>query len=362
MILWPVALIYRLAVFVRNMMFDLGILKAHAFKLPVISVGNITAGGTGKTPHVEYLAALLQDHCRIAILSRGYKRKTRGFLTVSVKSAAVDVGDESLQIKRKFPDIKVAVDRRRVAGIRRLIKMKPGPDVIILDDAFQHRYVKPGLSILLVDYNRPIFRDIILPAGNLREPWRNAIRADIIIVSKCPANLDFIEKARIISRLKIRSEQHIFFTTIAYGKPLPVFTKKHSSRRSPDLKSLDHSEAGIILVTGVADPAPLRQFLSGFVEICDEITYPDHHSFGYRDLALIAARYRQIIRKEKYIFVTEKDAVRLRKIILRDKELQKAFYYIPIKVKFLAKDEKPFIRRISKFLKKSRKAISLRTK
>lgn len=353
-LLWPVAIVYRMVVCIRNLLFDLNILPSKSFKIPVISIGNITVGGTGKTPHVEYLAGLLEGLYRMAVLSRGYKRKTRSFLPVTLTSTVSETGDEPLQIKRKLPSLFVAVDRNRVNGIRRLMEMKPRTQVIILDDAFQHRWVTPGLSILLVDYNRPVFRDMILPAGNLREPWKNVIRADIIIITKCPPKIDSIEKARFISRLKRRSEQDVFFTKYAYGSPVPVFPGKKNKQKPLQYKSLYKHGVRILMVTGVADPEPLRNHLSDFVDIADQLSYADHHRFSNSDLKEISLRYNRFSNKVKYIFTTEKDAVRLRELDIRDKHLRKAFYYIPVEVKFLSKGEKPFIKRISKFLKKSR--------
>lgn len=359
MLLWPVAMVYRAVVFIRNLLFDAKLLKSHASKVPVICIGNITAGGTGKTPHVEYMAELLKPAFKVAVLSRGYRRRSAGFRMVTRGSDVAEAGDEALQVKRKFPSVLVAVDRNRVAGIRRLMNRKSPPDVILLDDAFQHRYVSPGLTLLLVDYNRPVFRDMILPAGNLREPWRNAIRADIIIITKCPEKISFIERARFISRLKLRSDQDVFFTTFRYGQPVPVFGKKRKTGKKTDYKSMRKEDAGILLVTGIADPTPLRNFLMQHVKICDELAYADHHPFSEKDLGRMAERLRQIHMKSRYVFVTEKDAVRIRDAKVRDRQLRKLLYYVPVEVKFLSKGEKPFVRRISKYLKKSGKDLSL---
>lgn len=352
-VLWPIAIVYRMIVCIRNLLFDLNILPSKSFKIPVISIGNITVGGTGKTPHVEYLAGFLQDRYRVAVLSRGYKRKTRNFLPVTLASTVSTTGDEPLQIKRKLPSLLVVVDRDRVNGIRKLIEMKPRMQLIILDDAFQHRRVTPGLSILLVDYNRPVFHDMLLPAGNLREPWKNIIRADIIIITKCPPKIDLIERARFISQLKRRSEQDIFFTKYAYGAPVPVFPGRKNKQKPLQYKSLQKYGGRILLVTGIADPEPLRNHLSAFVDIAGQLSYADHHRYSNRDLKEISLRYSRFGDKVKYIFTTEKDAVRLRELDIRDKHLRKAFYYIPVEVKFLSKGEKPFIKRISKFLKKN---------
>lgn len=351
-ILWPFSLLYRMVVYFRNMLFDLKVLPSVSFKMTVLSVGNITAGGTGKTPHVEYLAGLLHKRYRIAVLSRGYKRRTRGFLKVSPGSAVAEVGDEPLQIKRKFPVVDVAVDRRRVSGIRKLAEMKPRIQAVILDDAFQHRYVRPELSILLVDYNRPVFEDMLLPAGDLREPWKNAVRADMIIITKCPSKLKSNDKAHFISQLKIRPDQEIFFTRYVYGSPVPVFSGKKNKLKSLNYKTLRKEDPYVLLVTAIADPAPLRNHLSGFVNVVGELSYADHHQFSYRDLEAISKQYYNIRKKAKYIFVTEKDALRLGELKIRVKHLRKAFYYIPVEVQFLSGGEKQFVRRIIKSLEK----------
>jgi tetraacyldisaccharide 4'-kinase len=194
-LLLPLSLLYGLVVLIRNLLFDFRIMRSTRFKLPVISVGNITVGGTGKTPHVEYLVQLLKNDFKLAVLSRGYKRKTKGFILASKKTGVADIGDEPLQIKLKFPDVNIAVEHNRVKGVRTLIERIPKLNLVILDDAYQHRYIRPGLSILLVDYNRPIFHDMLLPAGNLRESWHNAKRADIIIITKSPDHFSARERS-----------------------------------------------------------------------------------------------------------------------------------------------------------------------
>ena len=349
----PLSLIYGLVVSVRNLLFDLRILRSTRFKLPVIAVGNITVGGTGKTPHVEYLIQLLKNDYELAVLSRGYKRKTKDFILASTKSGVADIGDEPLQIKLKFPDINVAVERNRVKGVRTLIESIHKLDVVILDDAYQHRYIRPGLSILLVDYYRPVFNDMLLPAGNLREPWQNTKRADIIIVTKCPDHLSPNERSGFISNLHPGPKQAIYFTKYAYGSPVPVFPDKRGRQDTISHKHLHKSGTGVLLVTGIANPEPLRQFLKKNLQVKDELTYPDHHNYDRQDLQLIKSTYKTIEAKEKYIVVTEKDAVRIRESAIADKSFRKVFYYLPVEVKFLAKGEKPFIKRVYKFIRKS---------
>ena len=344
---------YGLAVQLRNLLFDLRILRSTRFKLPVISVGNITVGGTGKTPHVEYLIRILKDDHQLAILSRGYKRKTNHYVLASHKTGIKDIGDEPVQMKRKFPDVQVAVDRKRVHGIRTLIDTVKNLDVIILDDAYQHRYVVPGLSIVLIDFNRPVFSDMLLPAGNLREPGRNLNRADIILVTKCPESLSPYIRESFIQKLHLNSNQQVFFTKYAYGSPLQIFQNKRSKQNVLSYKALHKSGASVLLVTGIANPAPLRLFLSNMVAVKKEIQFSDHHNFSFEDIQNIRNAFESIEGKEKYIFVTEKDAVRMQETMIMDKSFRRLLYYIPIEVKFLAKGEKPFIKKMNKYLKRA---------
>ncbi len=351
--LLPLSLLYGIAVQIRNLLFDLKILKSTGFKISVISVGNITVGGTGKTPHVEYLIQLLKDDFRIAVLSRGYRRKTRDFVMASRKSKVADIGDEPRQLKLKFPDIPIAVETNRVRGVKTLMERISRLDLVILDDAFQHRYILPGFSILLVDYNRPVFEDILLPAGNLRESWQNAKRADIIIVTKCPDHLSLPERLDFITRMRLSDTQEVFFTGFTYGKPVPVFPGKHGRQEPVSYKSLKKSKTGIMLVTGIANPAPLRQFLEQNLRVDDELIFDDHHEYDQKDIRYMQSRFQTIERADKCILVTEKDAVRLQELEIPDKRFRKSFYYIPVEVKFLAKGQKPFIKRIFKYMKKS---------
>jgi tetraacyldisaccharide 4'-kinase len=316
-------------------------------------LGNITVGGTGKTTHVEYLVQLLKNDYKVAVLSRGYRRKTKDFVLASVKSHVSEIGDEPLQIKLKFPDVHVAVNNNRVTGVKKLMRIIHKLDVVILDDAYQHRYIKPGLSLLLVDYNRPVFHDVLLPAGNLREPWRNNNRADIIIVTKCPVHVSPYERTTFRTNLKLKPKQDIFFTNYSYGTPLAVFPDKRHHQESLTCKRLRKSGAGILLVTGIADPKPLKQFLEKNLHIDDEIVFPDHHQFTDNDLFIIKERFNSINPVEKYIVVTEKDAIRFRELEINDRSLLKVFFYIPVEVKFIAKGEKPFIKSIYKYLKKA---------
>ena len=223
--LTPLSWLYGIGVGIRNQMFELGILKSKAFDVPVISVGNITVGGSGKTPHVEYLIRQLHDKVKVAVLSRGYKRKSRGYVLADKQSTARDIGDESYQILKKFPGIYVAVDKKRCNGIERLTsdEATKDTDVILLDDAYQHRYVKPGINILLVDYHRLIIYDKLMPAGRLREPQSGKARADIVIITKCPADLKPMEFRVLTKALNLYPYQKLFFTTLEYGDLQPLY-------------------------------------------------------------------------------------------------------------------------------------------
>ncbi len=353
--LLPFAPLYGLAVWVRNKLFDLRLLRSLTFNIPVISVGNITVGGTGKTPHVEYLVQLFREEFRLAVLSRGYKRKTSGFLLVSDKSRVSEVGDEPLQIKCKYPDVHVAVDRNRVNGIRVLQQQFRKLDLIVLDDAYQHRYVTPCLSVLLIDYTRPVFSDILLPAGNLREPAKNIRRADTIIVTKCPDQLSPQQRKLFETRMNTTPEQKVFFTRYAYGSLKPVFPKKHHEKDPVSFKMLQKQHNGVLLVTGIANPAPLRKFLHEMVDVTEELIFPDHHQFTQYDLKRITERFNAHGKKNSIVVITEKDAVKIRECQSVDKHLKKVLFYLPVEVKFLAKGEKPFIKFTEKYIRKAGK-------
>ncbi len=346
-LLYPLSLIYGLIVYLRNLLFDFNIIKSRSFDIPVISIGNITAGGTGKTPHVEYLVSQLQAYCRIAVLSRGYKRKSKGFIIAGKRTLVKEVGDEPRQIKLKFPEVIMAVDNKRVHGIRQLIAEFPGIEVIILDDAFQHRYVKAGLSIVLVNYERPVFKDFMLPLGNLREYCGNINRADMVIITKCPPDINNIKRKIFIEKLKLKHNQPVFFTTYNYENPVPLFRKK---ALSISFKQIRKENAEILLITGIANSKPLKDYLLEYTGAITEIAFPDHHAYRQKDIDLIKKRFNQMISPVKIIITTEKDAVRLMEWKADLGNLKPFIYYVPVNVKFLAKGEKPFIKRIHKYV------------
>ncbi|MDR0667051.1 MAG: tetraacyldisaccharide 4'-kinase [Prevotellaceae bacterium] len=325
-LLAPAAAIYRLLTTVRNKCYDWGVCASIAFPFPVISIGNITVGGTGKTPHTEKVVAMLRDKRKIAVLSRGYKRTTRAFRYVSPTDAFQAVGDEPLQIKRKFPDIPVAVDRRRVDGIRRLKADDHAIDVVILDDAFQHRQVRPALSILLIDYSRPLWDDALLPLGRLRESSRGAMRADVIIVTKCPGDLSFAAQQTLAARMPRNLFDGLFFTTIVYGEAVPVF---------PDADPAPAAAGECLLLTGVANPAPLVDHLTATDRRpLAHLAFADHHAFTPADVHEINSTALRYPRRPFY--TTEKDAMRLLDAAGLSDDVRQRLYYIPITVRFLS--------------------------
>jgi tetraacyldisaccharide 4'-kinase len=334
-LLFPFSLLYGLAVGIRNLLFDWDLLPSEEFDLPVISVGNITAGGTGKTPHVEYLAELLKNDFSIACLSRGYKRSTRHFIIADAASSAKMIGDEPRQMKQKYPEMTVAVDRRRVHGIKMLNQLPQLPDVILLDDAFQHRYVKPGKSILLTDYNKLITEDFLLPAGRLREPASGRKRADIILVTKSPRHVKPIEMRNIAKSLITGFHQHLFFTTISYGEIKPVFPtgEAHTS------DYFKQKKVPLVLLTGIADPRAIRTFARSISTKLHMITFPDHHSYNENDIGKLQEIVEITGHPDTLILTTEKDAMRLQGLDISD-SLKKSLYYVPIRVEFLDERQK----------------------
>lgn len=344
-VLWPFSLVYGFITGIRNIFFEWGLLKSVEFPVPVISVGNITVGGTGKTPHIEYLAEQLHSKIETAILSRGYRRKTRGFLLVTSTSTPDEAGDEPCQMKQKFPGMTVAVDRSRVHGITQLMSRFHDMKAILLDDAFQHRYVKPALNILLVDYHRLITRDYMLPAGDLREAATNRYRAHIMIVTKCPAILGQDERAAIEKELDPLPSQDIFFTAYQYDDPVSVFP----AARNLTLDEMKKNKGAIFLVTGIANPAPLKFFVQDVSSHTVEFTFPDHHAYSRKDLEKVMTAFMKEEGKGKVVITTEKDAIRLRQVTIPE-SIQSVLYYIPIRVKFLFDGKDIFDRKIHRYV------------
>ncbi len=350
-LLYPISFFYGIAVYFRNRMYDLKFFKSTEFEIPVISVGNITVGGTGKTPHVEYLVNLLQKDFKLAVLSRGYKRKTKGFGEVLVDSTVADCGDEPLQIKRKFPQVGVFVDEKRVHGIEEIMRLYEAqqPDLILLDDAFQHRQVSAGINILLIDYNRPISEDRLLPLGRLREGKTQVRRATMMIYTKCPREVTPINRRIIMKNVNLRPYQDLYFTTLEYDIPRPVFAKG-SKALSESLKTLP----SVLLMTGIAQPEPLKKHIATLSKNIEELHFPDHHFFTSGDLQQIVSRFDAMSGAEKIIITTEKDAIRLRDIDELPEVLKENIYYIPVKTKFLDSEGKSFDQKIVNYVRENK--------
>ena len=322
--------------------------KARSFQIPIISVGNITVGGTGKTPHVEYLVRLLKDQFCVAVLSRGYKRKSKGFIKADEQTTMPEIGDEPYQMKQKFPDVTIAVDKNRCHGIDMLMEQDSKLDVILLDDAFQHRYVKPGVNILLVDYHRLIIYDKLLPVGRLREPLDGKNRADVVIVTKCPKDLKPMEYRVITKAMHLYPYQRLYFTKLEYAELQPLF---QTSRNSiPTLGSLHGTH--ILLLTGIASPEQLLHDLSPHTEHLQPLTFADHHQFGKKDIQLINDTFAAM-NSPKLIITTEKDATRLNDVEGLSDEVRKNIYILPVRISFMQNQGNTFNQQIRDYVRKN---------
>ena len=310
-ILFPIVPIYYIVTWLRNTLYDLGIKSSKSYDFPVICVGNLSTGGTGKTPMIEYLIRLLKDDNSLATLSRGYKRKTEGFVLADKKANVDAIGDEPFQFYNKFDDIIVAVDGDRQNGIAKLLSLSPKPEVILLDDAYQHRKVKAGFNILLTAYNNLYYKDMVLPTGNLREPRSGAERADIIVITKCSKDISEVEKNKITAKIRLENHQRLFFSYIDYGDTII------SSFNSLELATLPK----FTLVTGIANAKPLVDFLANKGLKFDHLEYSDHYNFRPSDIDVLVSK--------SLIITTEKDYVRLSD----NESLKDKLYYLPIQIK-----------------------------
>lgn len=331
-ILFPFAMLYGLITAIRNLLFDNGIgsYVSQSFSTPIISVGNITVGGTGKTPHTEWIIRLLQNTHRLAVLSRGYKRKTKGLVIAQANATAAQIGDEPMQMHSKFAGVQVVVSEERVKGIQAIEQLSNQPQVILMDDAYQHRYVKPGMSILIMDYKRPLWKDHLMPVGELRESASGKKRANIIIVSKCPANLSLAEQNYIRKKLNLDSHQAIYFSTIVYKNIYPAFTR---TQPIVDLKTKK-----VLLVSGIASPSLMFDFISAKAKKTQLLQFGDHHNFTDKDLQIIREQF--IALGDNAIIVsTEKDVVRFKDLLAAEDILAKHMYSLPIEIALLNDQE-----------------------
>ena len=411
--LLPLSWLYAGVVKLRNKLFDWGYLRSKSFPVPILCIGNLAVGGTGKTPHTEYLIRLLSDSgFRVATLSRGYKRRTQGFLLSSPERTAEELGDEPFQMSRKFPEVTVAVDANRCRGIAQLLQLSPTPEVILLDDAFQHRYVKAGLYILLTEYNRLWCDDAVLPAGRLREPCQGKDRAQIVIVTKCPDHLKPIDYKMVSKQLQLYPYQQIYFSRLRYGALTPLFPNSipkgeetyhtegevmppkregdkdrrginnqheegevmpHRGEEGKDRKGINnqheaaeevmlHKGEGekqtlpegadaVLLLSGIAHPEPFIAEVSRYGVPVEVITFADHHAFSARDMAQIRERFRQLKASHPILITTEKDGARLLHHPYLDEQLKPYIYLLPIEIEILQEKQESFNQNIIHYVR-----------
>jgi len=342
----PFALIYSMATWLRNLMFEWKILSSKKFPVPIICVGNISVGGTGKTPFTEHLIVLLKKQYRVAVLSRGYKRKTKGFVLAKDDCTAYEIGDEACQIKQKYPDISVAVDANRCRGISRLLELPPDkrPNVILLDDAMQHRYVSPSLTIMLTDYNNIYYEDNILPVGNLRESAESVYRADIIVVTKCNGEMKPIDLRIIEKNMSLMANQRLYFSGIKYHRLEAVFS---SQALYPCMLSELSGNESLLFIIGIANPQPLIDKMKSYSEKINACIFSDHRNFSKSDIKRIDSAFKTMPLPRR-IVCTEKDAMRLKSNAFLPEEWKRYLYYIPISVDFLFDRGENFDSRILK--------------
>lgn len=348
-LLLPISWFYALTMIIRNKFYDLKLFRSTNFKdIITINVGNLNIGGVGKTPHVTYLVQLLQSNYNIAILSRGYKRITKGFVLANETSSFEDIGDEPLQYKKKFNDCIIAVDEKRVRGIQQIKKIHPSTKVVLLDDAFQHRAVNPDINILVTDYTNLFIYDNVLPSGRLREPIYGYKRADIIIVSKCPIVLSPIDRRRIIEEIKPKDYQEIYFSYVCYKQLIPFNTTAENY-----LTLIDSKNASLMLLTGIANSFPLYYYLKNNYKVVEHMKFPDHHAFTENDMETLKTKFSNLIGNNKLIITTEKDLMRLSLPKISSLINDLPVFYIPIEVNFHGDDKKNFDAQITNYVRKN---------
>ncbi len=319
-LLFPFSFIYACVIRIRNIFFDRKIISSASFNFPIICIGNLAMGGTGKTPMVEEILRMLKDEKKVAVLSRGYMRKSKGVVFAGPDCTAIEIGDEPMQIHQKFPDVVLAVAEERLVGIPQILHQYPQTELIVLDDAFQHRKVSAGLNIILTEYFNLFTRDYMFPVGDLRDERKSSKRADVIVVTKSPATMDLITKEKVCREVKTNEHQKVFFTTISYGQPYHLITDE-----SIKLESDYH----VLLISGIANPEPLKNHLTEKVASFEMLRYRDHHIFTLDDLDDIKKAFERMTEKKKIVVTTEKDAVRL----IKYKSQIEGFpiYVLPIK-------------------------------
>jgi len=345
-VFFPLAWVYGWVIRLRHYLFDRDILKSFSFQMPVIGVGNLSMGGTGKTPFVEYIIRLFQDDYHLTVLSRGYGRKTKGFLYGNQFSVHEDIGDEPMQYLRKFgKKIKVAVDEDRVNGMKNLIRDDHDMEIVCLDDSFQHRYIKPGLNILLTDLHKLYSEDYLFPVGGLRDVVNQAKRADIIIVTKTNKVLSPITARRVRDSLKPTENQSLYFSYIDYGNPV-AFSENQDEVNFSKVRT-------IVMFTGIANSYPLQEYLR---DMCSELIvldYPDHHQYSRKDLQTVRKKFDETFSRNKIVVTTEKDAMRLLKSEYLSELKNLPLFYIPIEMKMHGQDGKNLSNQLKKYVKEN---------
>lgn len=346
LLLWISSELYGLVVAARNSLYNAGILRSRTFSIPVICIGNITAGGTGKTPHVIYLADKLSDVMEVAVLSRGYLRSSKGFRPVTGTDSVSEAGDEPLQMAQSLKKARVFVDRDRVNGISEILRSHPSAEAVILDDGFQHRALHAGMYILLTDWNRLMTRDRMLPLGRLRENIDGIKRAGMIIVTKVPPGVKPEEREAVRGELLAAGAgQSIWFTTLAYEKPVPLFF-------GTPMRGINTGTT-VLLVTGIAEPGPLAAYLASISAGVVPLSFPDHHQFTEADIENITSAFDKLTGPDKIIITTTKDGVRLKEIANIADHVRNAMHYLPVTVQFI-ENEDDFLTKVYSYAGKDR--------
>ena len=341
----PLSWLYGMVVHIRHKLFDLKILRSEEFDIPVVCIGNLTVGGTGKTPVAELLIERFSEHYRVGVLSRGYRRKTKGFVLSTPTSSARTIGDEPRQMKLKYPSVPVAVCEKRAEGIRLLRKAHPEIELIILDDAFQHRYVEPWVNILLMDYNNPVYRDRLLPWGRLRDTRNQIHRANFVRVTKCPDDLNPLDMRIEINSLGLFPYQSLYFTRMRQGEITPLFADRAVGKvREGD---------PVIAMSGIANPVPLLENLRKRFDVVAELTFDDHHTYRLSDMRRLEALFAAY--PDAVVLTTEKDAVKLTNRKKVPEAVQQRLYYVPIHVSFVADSESEFLRQLELYVRTNQK-------
>ena len=341
----PLSWLYGMVVHIRHKLFDLKILRSEEFDIPVVCIGNLTVGGTGKTPVAELLIERFSEHYRVGVLSRGYRRRTKGFVLSTPASSARTIGDEPRQMKLKYPSVPVAVCEKRAEGIRLLRKAHPEIELIILDDAFQHRYVEPWVNILLMDYNNPVYRDRLLPWGRLRDTRNQIHRAKFVLVTKCPDDLNPLDMRIVINSLGLFPYQSLYFTRMRQGEITPLFADRVVGKvREGD---------PVIAMSGIANPVPLLESLRKRFDVVAELTFDDHHTYRLSDMRRLEALFAAY--PDAVVLTTEKDAVKLTNRKKVPEAVQQRLYYVPIHVSFVADSESEFLRQLELYVRTNQK-------